>query len=282
MEKDRENKLVWLVDKDLKDIKFEMWGVPIGLNHFYKHEIWYILFTVLVLIMLFLTRKKYTRFMYKYIVIGYIFALCIAYIANIIDDQPWMFLYIDKDLKRQAFRQKKFREQGTGIFTEGQVILKGGENLKDKKETVYIFKNNKMMDNFIKKNNLQTINFNKYVLEKSPSSNNSNWKEKQAVRKWGELTIFWDTIRLHVKTTFSIILTFMLIVASWNKKIFFKLMPWFIVILSLESIFGVTWVYYSSNPVRNNILFYIKKLQSLVSLLSIITFFLFFGYSQEK
>ena len=282
MKNEKEENIAWLIDKELKDIKFELWGLPIGLNHFYRIYIWYILFTILILIMLFLTRKKYGRFMYKYIVIGYLFALCIAYLSDIVDNQEWIYLYIDKDGNKQAFRQKKFREQGTGVLSNGQVILKGGKNLKDKNEAVYIFKSTKKMDNFIKKNNIQTINFRKYVFENQPSSNNSNWKEKQAVRKWGELDVFWKSIQLHVKTTFSIIITFMLIVAAWNKKIFFELMPWFIVILALESIVGITWRYYYSLSMRNNVLFYIRKLQSLVSLLSIVTFFLFFGYSQKK
>ena len=138
-------------------------------------------------------------------------------------------------------KEKYFREQGVGILKNGQVIIKGGDNLKDKDEAVYVFKNKKLMEEFIKKNNIKTRNFGKYILEREHPSNTSNWKEQQAIRKWGALKSVWDAIQQHVHVTFTIILTFMLIVAAWNKTIFFKLMPWFIVILALESMVGTTW-----------------------------------------
>jgi len=257
MKNTEHNKLAWLIDKNLKAIKFELYSLPIQLNHFYKIYLWYILFTVIVLIMCYITRKQYDRFMYKYLIIGYIFAFCIAYLSEIIfNAQPWLFIYIDKDGNRQAFREKHFREQGSGVLQNGEVIMKGGDNLKDKNKTVYVFKNKKLMGEFIKKNNIQTRNFGKYILEKEQSSNNPNWKGEQSIHKWGDLKNSWNTIQQHVHVTFTIILTFMLIVAAWNKTIFFKLMPWFILILAIESIVGTTWNYYSSLPQRNNYMFY--------------------------
>ena len=50
----------------------------------------------------------------------------------------------------------------------------------------------------------------------------------------------------------------------------------------MEAVVGTTWNYYRALPQRNNYLFFIKKIQSLNSLLSIVVFFLFFGYSQKK
>ena len=67
------DKLAWLVDKDIEDIKFLMWSVPVGFNRFYRIWFWYIIFNIIFLILLFLTRKSYDKFMYKYIFVGYIF-----------------------------------------------------------------------------------------------------------------------------------------------------------------------------------------------------------------
>ena len=60
--------------------------------------------------------------MYKYILVGYIFSLCLSYIDFMMDSQRWTYLYVDKNGQRNAFRQKKFRQSGN--FADQKVIIK--------------------------------------------------------------------------------------------------------------------------------------------------------------
>ena len=198
MQKEKKDKLAWLLDKDIKDIKFEKWGLAVGFNSFYRTFFWYIILTVSLLFMIFLTHKNYDKFMYKYIFIGYLVSLCLSYIDWLMDKQTWVYMYIDENGHRNAFKEKKFR--GGGDFNDQEVIIKGGKKLKDNTQAVYLFENARTRDKFIKKNNFQTEKFGKYIMRTPPSSNDSNWKEPQNARKWGQLDVLWQDVRLHTHT----------------------------------------------------------------------------------
>jgi len=265
-----QKKLIWLLSKDQDYINFTVYGVPDGLSKLYLTQIWYIIFICVSMGMFFIYYKTYTPPERIHAIVGIFICLAGLSFNDMISNYNW----VHKSKNNRFFIQKGDMSQLTDYFDEHVVVLNPENlNLKELEELQYAFPDEKTYLDFKKKHNLKTISLNKFLYRKS-----EKWDDD--INNWGKADTLWMMMGSNTKYVTTILLTFCFVVAKWDMKIFYRLLPW-VTISLFSALIPTIWYKYGSFAERNNLIFFQEKIQMLSSYFAIYTLILFMGFSQK-